>query len=217
MSLSICTRIVLAVLLLLGACTPRSREAPAARSETGNCKTMKIPPAAELDTNLDKRNEIIEVAYLGDEGIDEHLVIRYMSQRCRSNPDTMRVITHVLRTASVAVPLPSLTTAELKDCPPPRHIHTSWYFAQPCSPPLEEGVTYEFFLSTSCDRLPDFDGSFWELDRKQEREHARHLSSHHRLNGTITITGPDNAVFEMNDDLIKLSRHEGGHRACSRD
>lgn len=178
---------------------------------------MKIPREAELNTNLDVRRRTIEVAYLGDEGVDEELVIGYGRQRCLSNPDTMRVITHVLDTAGVPVPMPAMTTQQMMKCPPARRLQRSWYVTRPCSPSLAKGVAYEFYLSTSCSELPDFDGSFWNLDPRQARQHERHLSGHHGLNGTVTLIAANEALSRSKQGSIRLSRHEGGDRACGRD
>lgn len=95
--------------LLLGACTSVNSElkssngpvAPSAGTPTNivfdDCSGLEVPRDEEVNTYLDRANHLLEFSYLeATTATDRTFRIDYMDKACRTNPDTRRLIRHVL-------------------------------------------------------------------------------------------------------------------------
>lgn len=94
--------------LLLGACTSvnsglNSSGSPVAPSATATtiafdgCSGLEAPPDEEVDTYLDRANHVLEFSYLeATTATDRTFHIDFTDEACRMNPDTRRLIRHVL-------------------------------------------------------------------------------------------------------------------------
>lgn len=102
--------------LLLGACTSLNSEvsssgnpvAPSvssrARIAFDDCSGLKVPRDQEVNTYLDRANHLLEFSYLeAATATDRTYRIDYTDKTCRTNPDTSRLIRHVLGTENQAL------------------------------------------------------------------------------------------------------------------
>lgn len=65
-----------------------------------DCEGLEIPDNQEIDTNLNEQDGILEFSYYdSDAQKDLQFRIAYKDSSCEENPDTKRLIDHVLGTS----------------------------------------------------------------------------------------------------------------------
>jgi predicted small lipoprotein YifL len=113
----------------------------------------------------------------------------------------------VVPTGTEPIPFPTYTRAPIPTSVPPTPI-----VIEPLSPRVEPDKTYQFSLYTHCglDFATDFDGSFWDLeDREDQRRHVRNIGNPGQR-GTMTLVEENRARFDYpGGEPIYFVRHVG--------